>query len=75
MLRSEIKHAPSDVSTKEVWGEMRAAGISPLIECSRHLLSAFFLNGARLKLFFLFYNIELENFHDKSALFQEKFYI
>ena len=42
MLRSEIKHAASDVSTKAVLGETRAVGerFSPLLECSRHLLSA-----------------------------------
>ena len=77
MLRSEIKHAASDVSTKEVKGETRAAGerFSPLLECYRHLLSALFLNGARLKLVYLFYNIELENFLQKLSLFPDMFHI
>ena len=70
-LRSEIKHAASDESTQEVWGETRAKGerFSPFPECSRHLLSALFLNGARLKLVYLFYNIELLQFYKKLSLF------
>ena len=65
VLRSEIKHAASDVGTKEVCGSR----FSPFLECSRHLLSALFLSGARLKLVYLFYNIELENFLNKTSVF------
>ena len=60
MLRTVIKHAGSDESTREVKGEHEPQGecFSSLLECSRHFLSALLLYGAREKLFYLFYNID-----------------
>ena len=66
---NKIEHAASAESTQEVGKclRLRFAFLSTLLSCSRHLLRALFLNGARLKLVYLFYNIELENFHNKTA--------
>ena len=47
MLRSEIKHLASAESTQEVGN---TSSFFFLLSCSRHLLHALFLNGARLKL-------------------------
>ena len=55
MLRSEIKHLASAESTQEVGknARLRLAFLPTLLSCSRHLLRALFLNGARLKLVYL----------------------
>ena len=55
VLRSEKKHLASAESTQVVWknARLRLAFLPTLLSCSRHLLRALFLNGARLKLVYL----------------------
>ena len=66
-LKWKSGKSSEESSAKKREARMLAYSISPLLECYRHLPSALFLNRVRLHLVYLFYNIELENFLNKTV--------